>query len=110
MESKTDKWSNSSYSQIRDHILEPLQTFADKNIKKKGPNYSIEKLHELITDPITHDNVAWINRLLNNFLREYESNDGYVSLAHNQFSKLYHQQSSMQYLESEASHVYCASP
>ncbi|KAK0094708.1 hypothetical protein PV326_010229 [Microctonus aethiopoides] len=56
------------------HVLEPLETFSNKYIKKKDSNYCIEKLSELIADPISRENKLWIDRLLNRFLLEIPIN------------------------------------
>ncbi|KAK0167140.1 hypothetical protein PV327_004576 [Microctonus hyperodae] len=56
------------------HVLEPLETFSNKYIKKKDSNYCIEKLSELIADPISRENKLWIDRLLNRFLLEVPIN------------------------------------
>lgn len=61
------------------HVLEPLETFSNKYIKKKDSNYCIEKLSELIADPISRENKLWIDRLLNRFLLQIPINS-YVSL------------------------------
>ena len=57
--------------------LAPLEQFADK-YEKKDPGYTIEKLHELISDPVTKESKPWISRLLENFLRDI-GDDGFVS-------------------------------
>lgn len=41
--------------------------------------YSLDKLRELISDPVTRESESWIRRLLDDFLRSVED-DGYVSL------------------------------
>ncbi|XP_044004058.1 uncharacterized protein LOC122849425 [Aphidius gifuensis] len=76
--SSRDVWSNvygkkkpicKSASNTDRHGLKLLNDdeFVDEN-KRKEMEYSIKRLHELISDPITQESKPWIDRLLNNFL------------------------------------------
>ncbi|XP_057330904.1 cilia- and flagella-associated protein 69-like [Microplitis mediator] len=76
MENKITISTNTS-SKTLDHkinkscnILASSKTFTDESINKKNITYKINRLHELISDPITRENMIWIDRLLNSFLRD----------------------------------------
>lgn len=78
---------NHNFSRNLDHkksdkpcdTLVPSKIFTHEYINKKSISYKIERLHKLISDPITRENEIWIDRLLNSCLREI-GHQGYVSL------------------------------
>lgn len=50
----------------------------EENCRRIDADYIVEKLRELVSDPVTSDHVARISRLLSDYLREI-GDDGYVS-------------------------------
>ncbi|XP_034946404.1 cilia- and flagella-associated protein 69-like [Chelonus insularis] len=54
------------------HALESMQQFIDKHVKN-DIDCNIQRLYELVIDPITQENKEWIIRLLKDILREIGS-------------------------------------
>lgn len=56
----------------------PVSYLNDEKCRRIDADYIIEKLRELVSDPITSDHVARISQLLTDYLREI-GDKGYVS-------------------------------
>jgi hypothetical protein len=50
----------------------------EEKCRRINADYTIEKLRELVSDPVTNDHVTRISRLLSDYLLEI-GDDGYVS-------------------------------
>lgn len=56
----------------------PVSYLNDEKCRRIDADYTVEKLRELVSDPVTSDHVARISRLLTDYLREI-GDEGYVS-------------------------------
>jgi len=78
----------------QDHCFAPKKSIYPKYVNRNNPplylnnaekyrrridvDYTVEKLRQLVSDPVTNDHVERISRLLSDYLREI-GDDGYVS-------------------------------
>jgi len=56
----------------------PLYLNDAEKYRRIDADYTVEKLRQLVSDPVTNDHVTRISRLLSNYLCEI-GDDGYVS-------------------------------
>jgi len=56
----------------------PLHLNDAEKYRQIDADYIVQKLRQLVSDPVTNDHVTRISRLLSNYLREI-GDDGYVS-------------------------------